>query len=148
MKQYVQRIPFMQRAKASLAIRKFKRMLLAFLSISFTSRDTPFSTKYYITYFKDHLYTVKSQRKRTKTSASDFVLLQWTAQLFPPFSCLVWSSDDFPVQVRRFNPYKLHNWKTNFLSRQYMKAPSKTVCHSPFMGGFPLSRNFYVPSHK
>lgn len=43
MKQYVQRIPFMQRAKSSLATRKeFKRMMLAFLFISFTSRDTPF----------------------------------------------------------------------------------------------------------
>lgn len=93
MKQYVQRIPFMQRAKSSLATRKeFKRMMLAFLFISFTSRDTPFLTKYYITYFEDHSYSVKSQRKRTKTSASDFVLLQWMAQLFPPFSCVVWIS--------------------------------------------------------
>ena len=90
MKQYVQRIPFMQRAKSSLATRKeFKRMMLAFLFISFTSRDTPFLTKYYITYFEDHSYSVKSQRKRTKTSASDFVLLQRMAQLFPPFSCVV-----------------------------------------------------------
>ena len=113
MKQYVQRIPFMQRAKSSLATRKeFKRMMLAFLFISFTSRDTPFLTKYYITYFEDHSYSVKSQRKRTKTSASDFVLLQWMAQLFPPFSCVVWiSSDDFPVQGRRFKLHKLHNWK-------------------------------------
>ena len=77
MKQYVQKIPFMQRAKTSLATRKeFERMLLAFLLISFTFRGTPFSTKYYITYFERHSYTVKSQRKRTKTSACDFVLLQ------------------------------------------------------------------------
>ena len=77
MKQYVQRIPFMQRAKASLATRKFKRMQLAFLLISFTSRDTLFSTekKYHITYSEDDSFIVKSQRKRPKTSASDFVLL-------------------------------------------------------------------------
>lgn len=150
MKQYVQRIPFMQRAKSSLATRKeFKRMTLAFLFISFTSRDTPFLSKHYITYFEDHSYSVKSQRKRTKTSASDFVLLQWMAQLFPPFSCVVWiSSDDFPVQARRFKLRKLHNWKTSFTSRQYAKAAGKRVHHSPFKGGFPLLRNFYVPSHK
>ena len=77
MKQYVQRIPFMQRAKASLATRKFKRMQLAFLLISFTSRDTLFSTekKYHITYSEDDSFIVKSQRKRPKTSASDVVLL-------------------------------------------------------------------------
>ena len=150
MKQYVQRIPFMQRAKSSLATRKeFKRMMLAFLFISFTSRDIQFLTKYYITYFEDHSYSVKSQRKRTKTSASDFVLLQWTAQLFPPFSCVVLiSSNNFPVQARRFKVHKLHNWKTSFTSRQYAKAAGKTVHHSPFKGGFPLLRNFYVPSHK
>ena len=150
MKQYVQRIPFMQRAKSSLATRKeFKRMTLAFLFISFTSRDTQFLTKYYITYFEDHSYSVKSQIKRTKTSTSDFVLLQWTAQFFPPFSCVVWiSSNDFPVQARRFKLHKLHNWKTSFTSRQYGKAAGKRVHHSPFKGWFPPLRNFYVPSHK
>lgn len=128
---------------------EFKRMMLAFLFISFTSRDTQFLTKYYITYFEDHSYSVKSQRKRTKTSASDFVLLQRMAQLFPPFSCVVWiSSNNFPVQARRFKLHKLHNWKTSFTSLQYAKAAGKRVHHSPFKGGFPLLCNFYVPSHK